>query len=355
MYPLSCSVQKYGWGKRGHESKVALYKNAQDPSFQVVENEPYAELWMGNLRSFIFTRKLAYHIKNFILLGTHPNGPSSVHKGAKTLKDYLVEKEDSAIGPLISKHFYTAEHQGILAKGDLPFLFKVLSINQALSIQAHPNRSLARELRARDPKNYPDSNHKPEMLIAISDSFEAMCGFRPYTDIYKHFLDYPELVNLCQALNCDRFSALSTATAAEQEAALKECFSAMMNTEPDVVTKEFNALKSRLEAKDEVTHDYLQGLFLRLAKTYPNDVGCFSIFLLNCLVLKKGEAIYLAANIPHAYLLGDGVECMACSDNVGEFISLTIFLNLIQFTVNALIAAVQPGVGQCPMPVRSFF
>lgn len=256
----------------------------------------------------------------FIYKGTHPNGPSSVQRDERveTLKNYLVEKGDSAIGPQIAKHFYTEENQGILAKGDLPFLFKVLSINQALSIQAHPNRSLARELRNRDPKNYPDSNHKPEMLIAISDSFEAMCGFRQYTEICKHFNEYPELVNLCQASNCDHFLNTGTGSTAEQEAALKECFSSMMNTDSVAVAKEFNSLKLRLEAKGESSLDYLQGLFLRLAQTYPNDVGCFSIFLLNCLILNKGEAIYLAANIPHAYLLGDGVECMACSDNVGK-------------------------------------
>ena len=39
--------------------------------------------------------------------------------------------------------------------GKLPFLFKVLSIRKALSIQAHPNKKLAEQLHARDPKNYP--------------------------------------------------------------------------------------------------------------------------------------------------------------------------------------------------------
>lgn len=39
--------------------------------------------------------------------------------------------------------------------GKLPFLFKVLSIRKALSIQAHPNKKLAEELHARDPGNYP--------------------------------------------------------------------------------------------------------------------------------------------------------------------------------------------------------
>jgi mannose-6-phosphate isomerase len=69
-----------------------------------------------------------------------------------------------------------------------------------------------------------------------------------------------------------------------------------------------------LEARQELTP--LEELFMRLAGEYADDVGCFVVFLLNCFSLKKGEAIYLAANVPHAYLFGDGVECMACSDNV---------------------------------------
>lgn len=39
--------------------------------------------------------------------------------------------------------------------GKLPFLFKVLSIAKALSIQAHPNKKLAEKLHERDSKNYP--------------------------------------------------------------------------------------------------------------------------------------------------------------------------------------------------------
>jgi mannose-6-phosphate isomerase len=60
----------------------------------------------------------------------------------------------------------------------------------------------------------------------------------------------------------------------------------------------------------------LDALFIRLLAQYPGDVGCFSIYLLNFIELKKGESLFLRANIPHAYLLGDCVECMACSDNV---------------------------------------
>ena len=100
-------------------------------------------------------------------------------------------------------------------KGQLPFLFKVISVNKSLSIQAHPNKvrifqyqfivvsgifvpskktkaSLvllqkhAEELHATKPDKYPDDNHKPEMAIALTP-FEGMCGFRPKQQILNFF------------------------------------------------------------------------------------------------------------------------------------------------------------------------
>ena len=248
-----------------------------------------------------------------IIKGTHSNCPSKIEQkdgSLVLLSEYLQQQGDKSIGASISKHFYDQE-DSILKRGDLPFLFKVLSINQALSIQAHPNRKLAAELHARDPKNYPDSNHKPEMLIAISESFEAMCGFRLATEIASHMANYGELADLCDQTNCADFRASPT------EPNLRKCFHALMNKDDVFVRAKFDQLKTRLETStDASSRDYLDSLFLRLASQYPNDVGCFSIYLLNCIKLEKGEAIYLSANVPHAYLFGDGVECMATSDNV---------------------------------------
>lgn len=64
------------------------------------------------------------------------------------------------------------------------------------------------------------------------------------------------------------------------------------------------------------TSDQVSDVFFTLNKDFPNDVGCLCIFFLNILKLQPGEAIFLAANEPHAYLDGDCIECMACSDNV---------------------------------------
>jgi mannose-6-phosphate isomerase len=57
-------------------------------------------------------------------------------------------------------------------------------------------------------------------------------------------------------------------------------------------------------------------LVLQLEKQYPADVGVLAIFFLNYVKLVPGEAVYLDANVPHAYLSGEIVECMAASDNV---------------------------------------
>src|SRR5438105_300360 len=46
------------------------------------------------------------------------------------------------------------------------------------------------------------------------------------------------------------------------------------------------------------------------------DRGIFSIYLLNLVHLKKGEAIFQDAGILHAYLEGQNIEIMANSDNV---------------------------------------
>lgn len=45
-------------------------------------------------------------------------------------------------------------------------------------------------------------------------------------------------------------------------------------------------------------------LLLRLHSQYPGDIGCFTIYFLNLVRLEPGEAMFLGANEPHAYLHG---------------------------------------------------
>ena len=69
-----------------------------------------------------------------------------------------------------------------VSSGDLPFLFKVLSIAKGLSIQAHPNRELAQKLHAERPEVYKYPNHKPQIACALTP-FEALCQFRSASKI----------------------------------------------------------------------------------------------------------------------------------------------------------------------------
>ncbi|RHY33215.1 hypothetical protein DYB32_001796 [Aphanomyces invadans] len=140
MQRLECVVQQYAWGKKGTCSIVANLKSdasvqaASDKTYAIKDNEPYAELWMG----------------------THPNGPSSIADTSQLLSEWIKENP-WALGNTT----------------DIPYLFKVLSVNQALSIQAHPDKSAAKRLHKDFPHIYKDANHKPEMAIALTH-FEAL-------------------------------------------------------------------------------------------------------------------------------------------------------------------------------------
>lgn len=77
-------------------------------------------------------------------MGTHPSLPSRDVTTQRTLVD-LIQDNQALLSPEVSRKY----------GGKLPFLFKVLSMRKALSIQAHPDKSLAEKLHARDPRNYP--------------------------------------------------------------------------------------------------------------------------------------------------------------------------------------------------------
>lgn len=57
-------------------------------------------------------------------------------------------------------------------------------------------------------------------------------------------------------------------------------------------------------------------LILHFYHLYPEDVGLFAPLFLNVIELQPGEAMFLDAETPHAYIHGLGVEVMANSDNV---------------------------------------
>ncbi|KAF4032331.1 Phosphomannose isomerase type I [Phytophthora infestans] len=270
MQELQCVAQTYAWGKSGLESSVAQLKEAADDSFKADAATSYAELWMG----------------------THPNGPS------------IVLREDSDDAPLL-RDWIRMLHTN--DTGDLPYLFKVLSVRKALSIQAHPDIKLARELHAKFPQIYKDANHKPEMTIALT-RFEALCQFREINEIVAHLQAVPELRALVDTEVAQRLAVQ------QNETALRNFFRCFVYAESENVASQLRTLRARLEGSTSL--NALEKLVLRLDDEYPGDIGCFCPFLLNYITLEPGEAMFLGANEPHAYLFGDCMECMACSDNV---------------------------------------
>ena len=96
--------------------------------------------------------------------------------------------------------------------------------------------------------------------------------------------------------------------------ALKSGFSALMNLPKDLISSQVAKLVARIAS--DSPKDVEADLILRLNADFPGDVGIFVAYFLNYIKVSKGEAMFLRANLPHAYLSGDCVECMACSDNV---------------------------------------
>ncbi|KAH6603730.1 mannose-6-phosphate isomerase [Trichoderma cornu-damae] len=292
---LQCGVNSYEWGKIGSESAAARFA-AATPSgdLSIQSDKPYAELWMG----------------------THPSNPSRDLETDRTLLDLCSENQLLLSDSVSSK--YGAK---------LPFLFKVLSINKALSIQAHPNKKLAEQLHARDPKNYPDDNHKPEMAIAITP-FEGLCGFRPLEEI-AHFLETVEplrsLVGVEEASHFIQVVKGKGGDEAAKRKALQKAFGGLMSSSPHEI--ETNTISLVALAKSEGANfaaggvsstkgDVLTELVTRLNGQFGSDIGLFVLFFLNFVTLQPGEALFLVADDIHAYVSGDIVECMAASDNV---------------------------------------
>lgn len=254
-------------------------------------------------------------------MGTHPSNPSRDVDSGRTLLEML-EVNAALLAPSVKARYGSK----------LPFLFKVLSINKALSIQAHPNKKLAEQLHARDPKNYPDDNHKPEMTIAVTD-FEGLCGFRPLGEI-AHFLSsvsaLRELVGEDEAKSFIRTirgqeNDDSSESTAQNKRALQSAFAALMKSSPEAVAAAAGKLVADAEARgaefadggvDATSGATLSELITRLNKQFPDDIGLFVLFFLNYVQMSPGEAMFLKADDIHAYVSGDIIECMAASDNV---------------------------------------
>lgn len=274
LHKLIPSVKDYAWGIRGMDSRVGRFALESGAIDKIDHDTPYAELWIG----------------------THPKGPSTLEDG-RTLQE--------ACGK------------------ELPFLFKVLSAGKALSIQAHPDKDLATRLHESNPNAYGDSNHKPEMAIALTP-FEAMCGFRRLEEIAVLLQKHEEFANcISESAKLQVFLAKDELS---QQKALRALFESFMNCPKEKSNKELQLLLLRLQAEQSNLHPHPHDsppwerkcarAILRLSQQFPNDAGAMAPLFLNYLLMAPGESFFMAANEPHAYVAGEIIECMACSDNV---------------------------------------
>jgi len=261
-------VQHYNWGSRDDQAFIAHLLGIPPE-----DNKPFAELWMG----------------------VHPKAPSFIIDPENTpqkLADWISEAPPEHLGYADS------------LPPTLPYLLKVLSAGQALSIQAHPNKSQAQILHRNDPEHYPDDNHKPEIAIAI-DYLDALVGFISHDSYQKLLATTPEIFDLLQHKGFAQTNL--------KAAILYLLELSTQNT--DKITSCITSLQNRFSKK--IGADETELLFLELVQEHgTTDVGLIFLFFLNRVHLGSGEAVYLPPGIPHAYLKGNIIECMANSDNV---------------------------------------
>jgi len=268
MDRLDNTVRPYAWGSRTAIPRLL----GTEPT-----GEPQAEMWMG----------------------AHPGAPSRTARG--TLAEVIDADPERELGKEAVAKFGPR----------LPFLLKILAADAPLSLQVHPDLAQAREGYADEERrgvpldaperNYKDANHKPELICALTE-FDGLCGFRP-----------PErAADLLAALGVDSLKPyVDLLHARPEDAALREVLTAILTADREETAR---TVAEAAAACARLGGDHAP--YAQLAHHYPGDPGVLAAMLLNHVRLQPGEALFLGAGVPHAYLSGLGVEIMANSDNV---------------------------------------
>ncbi|XP_068881468.1 mannose-6-phosphate isomerase isoform X3 [Aphelocoma coerulescens] len=153
--------------------------------------------------------------------------------------------------------------------------------------------------------------------------------------------DVPELRALIGEVAAEQLERSGSDDPRGVSAALRVCFTRLMKSEKKFFVDQLNMLVRRISqevAEGKDTSGSNGDLLLRLHSQYPGDIGCFTIYFLNLVRLEPGEAMFLGANEPHAYLHGDCVEIMACSDNTvragltPKFIDVLTLCEMLNYT-----------------------
>ncbi|BFZ61617.1 Mannose-6-phosphate isomerase [Saitoella coloradoensis] len=288
---LKCGTNNYEWGSTDPNSRVVRYA-AATPGFEK-KDEPYSEMWMG----------------------THPTLPSHDLASGRPLADLLAENPE-LMGAKVQQAY----------ESKLPFLFKIMSIGKILPFQAHPDKEWGHKLHIKDPKQFVDPNHKPEIAIALSH-FAGFSGFRPLKQIISVLKAAPIFAEFPGAEATQTF--ISTVSGNEEsedkkivqanKAALRQFLHAILTQSTSRIEEYTKKLLDYIASPTSTFGPHgadLPGLLRLIHTQYGADPGLFSAPLLNCIFLKPGEYIYIGADEPHAYITGEIVECMASSDNV---------------------------------------
>ncbi|MEU9256622.1 mannose-6-phosphate isomerase, class I [Streptomyces sp. NPDC048270] len=272
MDRLTNTIRPYAWG-----STTAIpHLLGAEPT-----GEPQAEMWMG----------------------AHPGAPSRIDRGAgeQALSDVIAADPEGELGAATVARFGPR----------LPFLLKVLAAGAPLSLQVHPDLAQAKagfedEERRGIPidaghRNYKDPHHKPEMLCALTP-FEGLCGFRPP-------LHSAELLEGLGVGSLKPYADLLRAH--PEDAALREVLTAVLTADREEMAR---TVAEAAAAAERLGGPYAP--YAHLVHDYPGDPGVIAAMLLNHFRLQPGEAVFLGAGVPHAYIDGLGVELLANSDNV---------------------------------------
>ncbi|KRX01169.1 RmlC-like cupin domain [Pseudocohnilembus persalinus] len=192
---------------------------------------------------------------------------------------------------------------------------KILSVNKALSIQAHPSKDWAKKLFKEDPEHYKDDNYKPEMIIALG-KFEALNRFCTAKNIIKNIEQFPEVIDILGKQCYHEF--IIEKKQKQQQLILKKMIQNLINQEQKSIDKVIEKIQKKIDTKLENNKilSIRENLIQRLNQWYPNDAGILVSLFLNYTVLEKGESLILDENQPHAYVQGECLECMASGDNV---------------------------------------
>ncbi|MDO9454938.1 mannose-6-phosphate isomerase, class I [Nocardioides sp.] len=287
-------VRDYAWGST---DQLARFLD-RPPS-----GRPEAELWIG----------------------AHDGDPSGLPDGRR-LNAVIAEDPVPVLGARVCDVF-----------GDrLPFLMKVLAVDQPLSLQVHPSSERARLGHRHEDaegvpldaghRNYKDTWHKPELIFALT-RFEGLAGFR---DVSKsaamlRLLKVPWADDVAERLEQgpphEALRAVVTETLALEGRRL-----ARILRDVGDAARHAGARAARDEGRhpthrtgDPALRAEAARTFTRcgqLVRDYPRDPGVLVTLLLNNVLLAPGEAMFVNAGVVHAYLEGLGVEIMASSDNV---------------------------------------